>query len=98
MKKTDAEKLQNEYQKLVEGLREADQAREEDSFMANPGKVLLLSPSNCQSCQMIFWKKPFQGISEEAYLSLSILILAEHFVQFLKRFIEYLKVTILCLY
>ena len=39
MKKTDAEKLQNEYQKLVEGLREADQAREEDSFMANPGKI-----------------------------------------------------------
>lgn len=38
MKKTDAEKLQNEYQKLVEGLREADQAREEDTFMANPGK------------------------------------------------------------
>ena len=37
MKKTDAEKLQNEYQKLVEGLREADQAREEDAFMANPG-------------------------------------------------------------
>jgi DNA excision repair protein ERCC-2 len=37
MKKTDAEKLQNEYQKLVEGLREADQAREEDTFMANPG-------------------------------------------------------------
>ena len=36
MKKTDAEKLQNEYQKLVEGLREADQAREEDTFMANP--------------------------------------------------------------
>jgi DNA excision repair protein ERCC-2 len=39
MKKTDAEKLQNEYQKLVEGLREADQAREEDTFMANPGIV-----------------------------------------------------------
>jgi len=36
MKKTDAEKLQNEYAKLVEGLREADQAREEDIFMANP--------------------------------------------------------------
>lgn len=41
MKKTDAEKLQNEYQKLVEGLREADQAREEDTFMANPGISLL---------------------------------------------------------
>ena len=37
VKKTDATKLQNEYQKLIEGLREADQAREEDSFMANPG-------------------------------------------------------------
>jgi DNA excision repair protein ERCC-2 len=36
MKTTDAEKLQNEYQKLVEGLREADQARDEDTFMANP--------------------------------------------------------------
>jgi DNA excision repair protein ERCC-2 len=36
MKKTDAAKLQNEYQKLVEGLREADQAREEDTFMSNP--------------------------------------------------------------
>jgi DNA excision repair protein ERCC-2 len=39
MKKTDKEKLQNEYQKLIEGLREADQAREEDSFMANPGSL-----------------------------------------------------------
>lgn len=37
MKSTDAEKLQNEYAKLVEGLREADEAREEDAFMANPG-------------------------------------------------------------
>src|ERR1700744_4727970 len=36
MKNTDAEKLQNEYAKLVEGLREADEAREEDQFMANP--------------------------------------------------------------
>ena len=37
MKDTDAEKLQNEYQKLVEGLRETNQAREEDAFMSNPG-------------------------------------------------------------
>lgn len=36
MKDTDAEKLQNEYAKLVEGLREADQARDEDAFMSNP--------------------------------------------------------------
>ena len=36
MKDTDAEKLQNEYAKLVEGLREADEARDEGAFMANP--------------------------------------------------------------
>lgn len=38
MKSTDAQKLQDEYSKLVEGLREAEEAREEDSFMSNPGK------------------------------------------------------------
>lgn len=38
MKSTDAEKLQNEYNKLVEGLRETSDAREEDTLMANPGK------------------------------------------------------------
>ena len=38
MKKSDSEKLQNEYQKLVEGLQDIDDGREEDSFMANPGK------------------------------------------------------------
>lgn len=37
MKATDAEKLTNEYQKLVEGLQEIDDGRQEDSFMANPG-------------------------------------------------------------
>lgn len=38
MKETDAHKLQTEYEKLVEGLREADEAREEEAFMANPGE------------------------------------------------------------
>jgi DNA excision repair protein ERCC-2 len=38
MKASDADKLQSEYQKLVEGLREEDERREaEESFMANPG-------------------------------------------------------------
>lgn len=36
MKETDAEKLQNEYAKLVEGLREAEEARDEGAFMSNP--------------------------------------------------------------
>ncbi|CAJ2510682.1 Uu.00g063070.m01.CDS01 [Anthostomella pinea] len=36
MKETDKEQLENEYQKLVEGLRDADEARQEDAFMSNP--------------------------------------------------------------
>ena len=37
LKEMDAQKLQSEYEKLVEGLRGADEARTEDAFMANPG-------------------------------------------------------------
>lgn len=40
MKTTDAKKLQDEYEKLVSGLRGRDEVSEEDSFMANPGKIL----------------------------------------------------------
>ncbi|KAG8419245.1 TFIIH/NER complex ATP-dependent 5'-3' DNA helicase subunit [Metarhizium acridum] len=69
MRDTDQEQLQNEYQKLVQGLREADEARQEDAFMANPTlpEDLLREavPGNIRR--------------------------AEHFVAFLKRFIEYLK-------
>ena len=39
MRDTDQEQLQNEYQKLVQGLRDADEARQEDAFMANPGTI-----------------------------------------------------------
>jgi DNA excision repair protein ERCC-2 len=38
LKATDATKLQDEYNKLVDGLRDAGEARDEDAFMANPGK------------------------------------------------------------
>lgn len=65
MKETDAEKLQNEYAKLVEGLRDADQAREEDAFMSNPGanRVVIMAHGISltyahQRCQMTFLKKP----------------------------------------
>ncbi|KAF1854881.1 hypothetical protein Lal_00011163 [Lupinus albus] len=57
MRDTDQQQLQNEYEKLVQGLRDADEARQEDAFMANPGNIRR----------------------------------AEHFIAFLKRFIEYLK-------
>ena len=36
MKSSDSEKLQSEYTKLVEGLQQAEQAREEDQFISNP--------------------------------------------------------------
>lgn len=69
MKSTDAAKLQNEYAKLVEGLREADEARDENAFMANPAL-----PDD-------LLKEAVPGNIRRA----------EHFIAFLKRFIEYLK-------
>lgn len=69
MKGTDAEKLQNEYSKLVEGLREAEQARDEEQFISNP-----VLPDD-------LLKEAVPGNIRRA----------EHFVTFLKRFIEYLK-------
>ncbi|KAF8476201.1 hypothetical protein BDZ91DRAFT_711160 [Kalaharituber pfeilii] len=69
MKATDAEKLQNEYQKLVEGLQEIDDGRQEDSFMTNP-----VLPDD-------LLKEAVPGNIRRA----------EHFVAFLKRFVEYLK-------
>lgn len=38
MRDTDQEQLQNEYQKLVQGLQDAEEARQEDAFMSNPGE------------------------------------------------------------
>ncbi|GMF67635.1 unnamed protein product [Aspergillus oryzae] len=69
MKSSDAEKLQSEYSKLVEGLREAEQAREEDQFISNP-----VLPDD-------LLKEAVPGNIRRA----------EHFISFLKRFIEYLK-------
>jgi len=42
LKEQDAQKLQVEYQRLVEGLREANIARETDLIMANPGEYFRL--------------------------------------------------------
>lgn len=69
MKDQDSEKLQNEYQKLVEGLREAEIARDEELFMSNP-----ILP---------------QDLLDEAIPG--NIRKGEHFISFLKRFIEYLK-------
>ncbi|KZS89922.1 DNA repair helicase [Sistotremastrum niveocremeum HHB9708] len=69
IKVTDASKLQDEYAKLVEGLQEADAARDEDAFMSNP-----VLPDD-------LLKEAIPGNIRKA----------EHFVAFLKRFVEYLK-------
>ena len=70
MKKTDADKLKNEYQKLVEGLQQEEQAREaEEAFMTSP-----VLPED-------LLKEAVPGNIRKA----------EHFVAFLKRFVEYLK-------
>jgi len=69
LKATDATKLQDEYNKLVEGLRDAGEARDEDAFMANPAL-------------------PDDLLHEAVPGNIRR---AEHFIAFLKRFIEYLK-------
>lgn len=72
MKSTDAQKLQDEYSKLVQGLRDADEANDEGAFMRNPAL-----PDD-------LLKEAVPGNIRRA----------EHFVAFLKRFVEYLKVCL----
>uniref|UniRef100_A0A7N6B7P5 DNA 5'-3' helicase n=1 Tax=Anabas testudineus TaxID=64144 RepID=A0A7N6B7P5_ANATE len=69
IKETDAAKLKEEYRRLVEGLKEANVARETDIYLANP--VL-----------------PDEILKEAVPGNIRT---AEHFVGFLKRFLEYLK-------
>lgn len=88
MRSSDADKLQNEYAKLVEGLRDADEARDENAFMANPGAWTQLFRSNLQS-HSYFAALPDDLLQEAVPGNIRR---AEHFVAFLKRFVEYLKV------
>jgi hypothetical protein len=38
LKESNSEKLQNEYNKLVQGLRDEQISREEQAILVNPGK------------------------------------------------------------
>jgi DNA excision repair protein ERCC-2 len=89
MKDTDADKLKNEYAKLVEGLRDAEEAREEDAFMSNPGAFV--SPK--YRCRFLTdnLALPDDLLKEAVPGNIRR---AEHFVAFLKRFVEYLKVPL----
>jgi DNA excision repair protein ERCC-2 len=87
MKDSDADKLKDEYAKLVEGLRDADEAREEDAFMSNPGQLLSAISLNEIAEDPI--ALPDDLLKEAVPGNIRR---AEHFVAFLKRFVEYLKV------
>ncbi|PIK38133.1 hypothetical protein BSL78_25018 [Apostichopus japonicus] len=72
IKDTDAERLKDEYKRLVQGLRDASAARNTDAHLANPvlpDEVLQEAvPGNIRN--------------------------AEHFLSFLSRLVEYLKVRL----
>jgi Rad3-related DNA helicase len=57
MRDTDQQQLQNEYEKLVQGLRDADEARQEDAFMANPGR--LKCEIHFLNCKVLTNPQPF---------------------------------------
>lgn len=69
VKQVDQEKLKSEYEKLVEGLRDAQESRDQDLFMSNP-----VLPEDLAADAV-------PGSIRKA----------EHFVAFLRRFVEYLK-------
>jgi len=69
IKDADTNRLRNEYERLVQGLRDAQQARETDMHLANP-----VLPDD---------------ILDEAVPG--NIRQAEHFIAFMKRFVEYLK-------
>lgn len=69
IKEADEEKLKNEYNRMVQGLRDANAARENDQILANP--VL-----------------PDEILQEAIPGNIRT---AEHFINFLKRFLEYVK-------
>lgn len=108
IKETDAAKLKQEYRRLVEGLKEANVARETDVYLSNP--VLpdeILRGLDIDTKLICFWFYSFITLSVEMVQteswhpcfpapSLSEAVpgtirTAEHFVGFLRRFLEYLK-------
>lgn len=53
LRDSDSEKLKDEYAKLVEGLRDADEARAEDAFMTNPGLLSFHHTPIIHTCSRI---------------------------------------------
>ncbi|XP_065068425.1 general transcription and DNA repair factor IIH helicase subunit XPD-like [Rhopilema esculentum] len=72
LKENDKQRLKGEYERLVQGLRDANVARETDMYLSNP--VL-----------------PDEILQEAVPGNIRQ---AEHFVAFMRRFLEYLKVRL----
>lgn len=89
IKITDAAKLQDEYAKLVEGLQETtEEDGDTDGFMANP------RTSHLRYIFMFGMLTPLSVLPDDLLKEAvpGNIRKAEHFVAFLKRFVEYLKV------
>jgi len=74
IKNTDAKKLQDEYEKLVSGLAQANDTREDEDMMASPGTppASVHNGTDDQCYRKICWMRLFPGISgKRSTLSLS---------------------------
>ena len=76
MRETDKQQLEDEYKKLVEGLRGVGDARDEDAFMANPSqyRVPCMVPrssmlTGSQLYQTTCSRRPFPATFEERSIS-----------------------------
>jgi DNA excision repair protein ERCC-2 len=83
IKRTDAQKLQDEYEKLVAGLQQANEHREDEDMLASPGELSGQDSSSHTALSKDMLDEAVPGNIRKA----------EHFIAFLKRFIEYLKVS-----
>jgi len=65
IKNTDAKKLQDEYEKLVSGLAQANDTREDEDMMASPGELpaFIHIRTDDQYYRKICWMRLFLGIS-----------------------------------
>jgi hypothetical protein len=71
IKNTDAKKLQDEYEKLVSGLAQANDTREDEDMMASPGTspTFVNLSTNDQCYRRICWMKLFLGTSGKRNIS-----------------------------
>ncbi|CAK9826193.1 General transcription and DNA repair factor IIH helicase subunit XPD [Anthophora retusa] len=91
MRDDDVNKLKEEYERLVEGLKDAHVARETDIILSNPILPDEILEGNLLILNILVI------IINLIYIHLLVEVVpgnirnAEHFVSFLKRFVEYLK-------